>query len=106
MSVIRPWRASDRSRAYRSENSDRMRFPVQAAVLSCTGLPKANTLFGHNTLSIDRDRTGPYQGTLKFGKSEERVVVAIAKNAEGLPSAKVVWIVTLTPTPFGRMKRM
>lgn len=80
MSVIRPWRASDRSRADRSENSDRMRFPVQAAVLSYTGLPKANTLLGHNTLSIDRDRRGP---SLKFGKSEERVVVAIAKNAKG-----------------------
>ena len=27
-----------------------------------------------------------------MGKSEERVVVTIAKNAKGLPSAKVVWI--------------
>jgi len=67
-----------------------MRFPVHCVVLSYTGLPKANTLLGHNTLRLIG--TGDYQGTLKFGESEEPVVVAIAKNAKCLPSAKVVWI--------------
>jgi hypothetical protein len=41
-----------------------MRFPVQVAVLNYTGLPKANTLLGHNTLRLIG--TGDYQGTLKF----------------------------------------
>jgi hypothetical protein len=49
-----------------------------------------NKLLGHNTLSIDRDRRGPYQGTLKFGKSEERVAVAIANNAEGYRRRRLI----------------
>ena len=67
-----------------------MRFPVQGVVLSYTGLPKANTLLGQNTLRLIG--TEDYQGTLKFGESER---TGGRGHHEGLyrwPSAKVVWI--------------